>query len=281
MTLTVSSNNSNYTGIEFTRLATGLEHLLALDSSGAVWAWGSNRYGQCGLGPALRRVDQLTRVPLPPSVGAVKSLCCGWNHSLILTAVGHVLACGSNAFGQCGVPDGSSSRMSIVAVPTRLTAWDGLRADPAVGVIAQVSAGAWHSLFLTVDGDIYSCGGGQHGQLGHAYPLRNPSGGQLSELSEAVHPLGAIPPLLAGGCCVGSEAAPRFIEGGLPSSELDPAVSISARAKSSSAVTKSGIEFVWGQACLPVVDEATGEARVQRYTPLPTVTKVARAAGQQ
>ena len=33
------------------QISLGWHHMLALDSAGAVWAWGSNRYGQCGCRP--------------------------------------------------------------------------------------------------------------------------------------------------------------------------------------------------------------------------------------
>lgn len=62
---------------------------------------------------------------------------------------------GKNSFGQLGVGD-ENTRF----YPTHLKT---LR---SIGV-RKVSAGEDFSVFLTIDGGVFSCGAGQYGQLGH------------------------------------------------------------------------------------------------------------------
>ncbi|KAM7357848.1 HECT and RLD domain containing E3 ubiquitin ligase 4 isoform 2-T4 [Cochliomyia hominivorax] len=40
--------------------------------------------------------------------------------------------------------------------------------------VTQVSCGRWHTLFLTSDGKIFSCGSNDNGQLGHELPTKRP-----------------------------------------------------------------------------------------------------------
>lgn len=66
------------------QVASGLYHTLALTRSGALYAWGSNAYGQLGLGRFGEPVAQ------PQLVRALRGIplafvACGGNHSLVVT----------------------------------------------------------------------------------------------------------------------------------------------------------------------------------------------------
>lgn len=217
---------------------------------------------------------------------AVVAIACGGHHTLLLSAAGHAYACGLNTAGQCGLPGAAGAR---VAEPQRLTAWDGLvgGGGSGGGVVAAVAAGRWHSLFLTTPAggsDVYSCGGGAHGQLGHPYALlprasggggggsgganggaSGNGGGGRDEDDDDNDPLGAgappgpIPPGLAQGAVRGSEPVPRLVTagalapgGGDDDDDGDTVVAIAAGAKHSACLTRAGGVLVWGQACLPV-----------------------------
>ncbi|KAI8120902.1 putative E3 ubiquitin-protein ligase HERC4 [Lucilia cuprina] len=45
---------------------------------------------------------------------------------------------------------------------------------PPDASVIQVSCGRWHTLFLTSDGKIFSCGSNDNGQLGHELPTKRP-----------------------------------------------------------------------------------------------------------
>ena len=87
------------------RLAAGKEQSLALTSTGQLYAFGDNRYGQLGIAtnsgtgnanptPAL--------VSLPGAGGPVVQIATGRRHSLALTSTGQLYAFGVNYSGQLG-----------------------------------------------------------------------------------------------------------------------------------------------------------------------------------
>lgn len=167
------------------RVACGAAHLLALTRSGAVFAVGDGTSGQLGKGDRERRriitpVSQLSGI-------AVRSLAAGARHSIVVTAEGDVLACGSNEFGQLGLASrfssGLSSSMSppvalyesaehagspgsaLGQAPALVTTFTSLRALRGRAV-CHVECGAFHTIALTDDGSCFVWGQNQFGQLG-------------------------------------------------------------------------------------------------------------------
>ena len=63
-------------------MAAGREHSLAVLSTGAVWAWGSNVYGQLGDGTKVNRLRPV--VTVPGVAGAVQAGGVG-DYSVALT----------------------------------------------------------------------------------------------------------------------------------------------------------------------------------------------------
>eukprot|EP00931_Biecheleriopsis_adriatica_P061149 TRINITY_DN36764_c0_g1_i1.p1 TRINITY_DN36764_c0_g1~~TRINITY_DN36764_c0_g1_i1.p1 ORF type:complete len:532 (+),score=99.57 TRINITY_DN36764_c0_g1_i1:32-1597(+) len=125
-----------------------------LSASMTVFAAGSNRYGQLGLGSAE---DHTVPTPIPGLTGLeVIGVDAGVRHSLFLLSNGSVLAAGWNGYGQLGL-GGVAEQRTPALVP-------GL-----VGVRA-VAAGSWHSLFLHSDGTVYTAGHFMNGALGLGKP---------------------------------------------------------------------------------------------------------------
>jgi alpha-tubulin suppressor-like RCC1 family protein len=64
------------TGIKFVAIDAGDNHVLAASKSGEVYCWGSNDYGQLGLGDLEDRnaphalLHKFTRSKVPPQEGA-------------------------------------------------------------------------------------------------------------------------------------------------------------------------------------------------------------------
>ena len=131
------------------RVAAGLNHIVALKSDGTVWAWGSNSIGQLGDGTTTNRSSP---VQVPGLTGVV-AVAAGFAHTLALKSDGSLWVWGSNSSGQLG--DGTTTyyRTSPVQVP-------GL-----TGVVA-VAGGGYYSLALKSDGSVWAWGMNDYGQLG-------------------------------------------------------------------------------------------------------------------
>ena len=146
------------------QFAAGGEHSLALTSSGQLYAFGRNYYGQ--LGKATNSGTENanptpTLVALPGASGPVTQVAAGYAHSLALTSSGQLYAFGDNSSGQLGSATNSGTlnpnpTPALVSLPG------------ASGPVTHVAAGADHSLALTSSGQLYAFGYNSSGQLGNA-----------------------------------------------------------------------------------------------------------------
>ncbi|KAL8093493.1 uncharacterized protein LOC141690035 [Apium graveolens] len=167
-------------GVRIATVAAGGRHTLALSDVGQVWGWGYGGEGQLGLGSRIRMVSSPHPVPCIDSSplgkdrsaitsrasassetegcrvpgSYVRGIACGGRHSAVITDAGAVLAFGWGLYGQCG-QGSTDDELSPTCVSSLL------------GIpIASVAAGLWHTVCISVDGDVYSFGGNQFGQLG-------------------------------------------------------------------------------------------------------------------
>jgi alpha-tubulin suppressor-like RCC1 family protein len=144
------------------RVATGIGHSLAVTSTGQLFAFGYNYYGQ--LGSAVNNSTTNANptpalVSLPGATGTVTDVAAGDEFSLALTATGQLYSFGINAQGQLGIATNSGT---LTPTPTpALVSLPG-----ATGPVAQIAAGALHALALTSTGQLYAFGYNYYGQLG-------------------------------------------------------------------------------------------------------------------
>ena len=154
----------------YLQVSAGASHSLALGSDGNVYAWGYNSDGLLGDGTSSSRhapvrvktPDRNTYPDLPEDFTYLQ-VSAGDRHSLALGSDGNVYAWGYNGFGRLG--DGTTTtRYTPVRVktPDRNTYPD----LPADFTYLQVSVGAWHSLALGSDGNVYAWGYNDDGRLG-------------------------------------------------------------------------------------------------------------------
>ncbi|XP_057612120.1 secretion-regulating guanine nucleotide exchange factor isoform X2 [Chionomys nivalis] len=121
-------------------------HSAAVTDRGGLFVCGLNKDGQLGLG---HTEDVLCFTICKPLLGCpIKQVACGWDFTIILTEIGQVLSCGSNAFGQLGVPHGPRRCM----VPQTIEL---LREK-----VVCVAAGLRHALATTVSGSVFQWGTG-------------------------------------------------------------------------------------------------------------------------
>ncbi|XP_052871929.1 probable E3 ubiquitin-protein ligase HERC4 isoform X2 [Anopheles cruzii] len=136
------------------QIASGQYHCLALTNNGELYAWGSNAYGQLGVGTTNEKVAIPTLVVSLAGV-PIAFIACGGNHSFAVSKSGAIFGWGKNTFGQLGLNDLNSR-----SFPTQL------RTLRSLGV-RYVSCGDDFSVFLTAGGGVFTCGAGSFGQLGH------------------------------------------------------------------------------------------------------------------
>jgi alpha-tubulin suppressor-like RCC1 family protein len=132
--------------VKVTGIAAGYAFGLAVASSGQVFAWGNNDSGQLGDGTTFGSdVPVLVHLPAGTNVTAISA---GADHSLALTAAGHVLAWGMNNFGQLGLPANHPGQSKV---PIRMPL-------PAHVKVTAISGGLIHSLVLTSAGKVLARG---------------------------------------------------------------------------------------------------------------------------
>jgi alpha-tubulin suppressor-like RCC1 family protein len=134
-------------------VACGWRHTITVSSSGSLYTYGWSKYGQLGHGDFE---DHL----VPHKVDALKDsstsqISGGWRHTMALTSDGKLYGWGWNKFGQVGAGD-IEDHCSPVEINF-----------PDEQKIAQVACGWRHTLAFTEKKNVFACGRGTSGQLGH------------------------------------------------------------------------------------------------------------------
>ncbi|KAG0255362.1 hypothetical protein BGZ95_005782 [Linnemannia exigua] len=139
-------------------IATGTDHVLALDNTGHIYSWGNGQQMQLGRRIVARRMlNGLT----PESVGAknMTKVGAGSYHSFALDKDGKASAWGLNTYGQCGLDDAKVENIPSVAPIKALE-------DEH---IVDIQGGEHHSIALTKDGRLFGFGRSDSHQLGLGY----------------------------------------------------------------------------------------------------------------
>lgn len=144
---------------------------LARTNDGRVYSWGLGEMGQLGRkvdaemkdADGEYKVEMVYKEHLQPKLvmlgkdqlPVVKSIGCGSYHSMFaLSSNGYLYTCGLNNYGQLGI--GSTDNCSELQ----------LVEDLSFKNVAFVDGGEHHSVVLTNDGDVYTFGRADSGQLG-------------------------------------------------------------------------------------------------------------------
>jgi uncharacterized repeat protein (TIGR02543 family) len=147
-------------GEKIVSISLGGYHSSALTSTGRIFTWGNNDYGQLGDGTTIDKTTP-TDITSLFSLGVgekITSIYMGYYHSSALTSTGRLFTWGRNFYGELG--DGT---MIDKIIPTEITNQFEL---PEGDIISTVSLGNFHSSALTISGHLFTWGDNFFGQIG-------------------------------------------------------------------------------------------------------------------
>lgn len=133
-------------------LASGANHILALDHKGNVVAWGCGQQNQLG-----RRIIERNKMSslIPQGVGLprgkIAKIACGSYHSFAIDTSGTVWGWGLNNFGEIGVENSAGEDDAVILKPVKIS-W---LADHTV---TSIEGGIHHSLACTDKGELFAWG---------------------------------------------------------------------------------------------------------------------------
>lgn len=119
-----------------------------------VFVWGSDHFGQLGLGSKQHNTYSLPRFCSFNIL--IRSISCGDQHSGFVSSSGHVYTMGSNIDGRLGIGDPTTKFSSSPCLVESLTSQN----------ILNISCGGGHSIVTNSEGLISSWGYGENGALG-------------------------------------------------------------------------------------------------------------------
>jgi len=146
-------------------IVAGGMHTVCLDKAGEVWTFGCNDEGALGR-PTPEEED--TFVPGKVEIGGkVIQISGGDSHSAALTEDGRVFAWGTfrDSSGPIGLVKPGGPQTTPLKVLENV-------------VIKKISSGEHHMAMLSVDGDLYSFGNAEQGQLGRVSSIFSQRGGR-------------------------------------------------------------------------------------------------------
>ena len=120
-------------------------HSAALKADGTVWTWGSNTYGQLGIGSKVAKSSPVQVTGLEDII----DISVGYYNTIAVKRDGTVWSFGLNTYGQLG--EGTATEKTI---PTQVLKSDGTALDN----IVKVAGGKYKTVALDLDGNVWIWG---------------------------------------------------------------------------------------------------------------------------
>ncbi|KAH8903606.1 RCC1/BLIP-II [Coniochaeta sp. PMI_546] len=206
------------------QLATGTNHVLALDDKGKIFAWGDGAQNQLGRKVFEREIAQSLR---PVGVGNMPvrgsrpvKITCGSYHSFVLDGQGRVFGWGLNQYGQAGHridPEDEESKMQLK--PRLVEALAGYK-------IRDIAGGEHHSVACTEDGKLLTFGRIDGHLLGLDEDVYNDDNTVYEEKN--------------------GQRLPHSLFKPVPIEDVPPVASVAVGVDNSFAVTTEGQVYSWG-----------------------------------
>ena len=165
----------------------GLEYTLIITNDSNLWSCGANDEGQLCHGDEEGRSK-----PQKTPFSNISKISAGYHHSIFQNGGGEIFACGFNEKGQCGLGHFNAFQIKpslIFNGPSN---------------IVHFTCGSAHSLFLDSEGNVFSGGFNEYGELGLGH---NTNQNELNKIPN-------IPPIKIISC-VGSSCYLIDFEGNL------------------------------------------------------------------
>lgn len=134
----------------------GTTHSIFLLNNNKAYSCGNNFYGQLGTNDAIKYFKPT--LVYGNNNSNIIDISCGSYHNLFLKNDGTVFSCGKNDYGQLGVGDNIDKIILTQVVSTT--------GSGNLSGINSIKCGDNHSVFLNLNGNVYSCGLNSSGQLG-------------------------------------------------------------------------------------------------------------------
>jgi|GEM_PF-2020127 len=135
--------------VEFATVSIGYSHTVAISTTGTLWTWGYNLFGQLGLGDTTNRGS-------PEQVGTKDnwvSVACGDYHTMAINEDGELWVWGQNINGQLGL----GHTTSPVTTPTKVA---------VASDWVSAAGGEHYTMAINEDGELWAWGYNLYGQLG-------------------------------------------------------------------------------------------------------------------
>lgn len=142
-----------------TQISCGADHMLAKGNSG-VWTWGNGSGGKLGIGDTTNRNDPVL-IPKLRGKSVLQVLAGTW-HSMAIVQYppmlqgGYLYTWGSGFHGQL-----AQGTKTVCLEPTIVEYFTHIHT-----LIKMVAAGSHHCMAVTKDGEVYSWGSNNYGELG-------------------------------------------------------------------------------------------------------------------
>lgn len=90
--------------IKFLKIQTSDNHCLALTENGYIYGWGSNNFGQLGMGEDTKKINVPTKLIVNCNNKKIIDISVGFSTSSIITEDNNLYSCGCNENGRIGIP---------------------------------------------------------------------------------------------------------------------------------------------------------------------------------
>ena len=156
--------------IVISQIVCGYYHTMFLTDDGNVYGVGINDYYQLGYSSSSSSQSTPRHLSWFREGGnniTISQIACGYYHTMFLTDDGNVYGVGRNNYYQLGY-----SSTANQSTPRHLS-W--FREGGNNITITQIACGAYHTMFLTDDGNVYGVGRNYNYQLGYSSSSSNQS----------------------------------------------------------------------------------------------------------
>lgn len=157
----------------------GSEHTAAIKTDGSLWMWGSDSYGQIGVGGNVNSKGDIFTIQTTPKkvMDDVAAVSCGYRFTAAIKTDGSLWMWGDSYGGQLGIGrtgnTQTDSGYTYQNVPIKV-----------MDNVAAVSCGEDHTAIIKTDGSLWMCGNNVYGQLGNGQTFANP--GDLVKVMDGV-----------------------------------------------------------------------------------------------